>query len=296
MTQEHIPVLINDIIHIIQQNSNFDGSHKTVFVDCTFGRGGYTRAVLENIPNSYVIGIDRDSNVQKYADEIKNDFGDRFSFHHARFSEIKNIAEKDGIESVDAVLIDLGVSSMQLDIEERGFSFQKDAPLDMRMGLCDISAYDVVNKLSQEELENIIKDYGEERRYKNIVQKIINARKRSPITTTLELANIIKSSYWHYSKIHPATRTFQAIRIYVNKELEELQKNVKIASGMLKKSGMMFVVSFHSIEDRIVKHFFKSLGDDYVSISKKPIVPSVEEMSCNPRARSAKMRGIQRVF
>lgn len=295
MAKEHIPVLINDIINLLKQNPNFNGNNKTVFVDCTFGRGGYTREILENIPNSNVIAIDRDKTVQKYADEIKNDFGNRFSFYHSKFSNIKNVVKSAGIESVDAILIDLGVSSMQLDTKERGFSFQDDAPLDMRMGLCDISAYDVVNKFSKSELECIIRDCGEEHRYKNIVQKIVSARKISPIKTTLELANIVKSAYWNYSKIHPATKTFQAIRIFVNKELEELQKNVRISSEMLKKSGMMFVVSFHSMEDRIVKHFFKSLGDGYVLINKKPIIPSDEEISSNLRARSAKMRVIQRI-
>ena len=294
MAKEHIPVLINNIINLLKQNPNFNGDNKTVFVDCTFGRGGYTREILENISNSSVIAIDRDKTVQKYADEIKNDFCDRFSFYHSKFSNIKNVVKSTGIESVDAILVDLGVSSMQIDTKERGFSFQEDAPLDMRMGLCDISAYDVVNKFSKSELECIIRDYGEEYRYKNIVQKIVNARKISPIKTTLELANIVKSAYWNYSKIHPATKTFQAIRIFVNKELEELQKNVRISSEMLKKSGMMFVVSFHSMEDRIVKHFFKSLGDEYVLINKKPIIPSDEEISSNSRARSAKMRVIQR--
>lgn len=295
MAEEHISVLIGDIVNILKSDPHFDGKEQTCFVDCTFGRGGYTRQILENVPNSFVIGIDRDEIVKKYAEEIERDFSGRFRFFHSKFSDIGQVLCSVGIKEVDAVLVDLGVSSMQLDTEDRGFSFQKDAPLDMRMGLCNCSAYDVVNKLSKRELEEIIREYGEETRYKNIVQKIIDARKLSPIKTTTELANIVRSAYWSYSKIHPATKTFQAIRIFVNKELEELKKNVKLSCGMLKKGGMMFVVSFHSVEDRIVKHFFKSLGKEYEVISKKPICPSEDEVRFNPRARSAKMRCIRRI-
>jgi len=295
MAEEHISVLIGDIVNILKEEPHFDGREKTCFVDCTFGRGGYTRQILENIPNSFVIGIDRDEIVKKYAKEIDEEFPGRFRFFHSRFSEIGQVLSSIGVKEVDAVLVDLGVSSMQLDTKDRGFSFQEEAPLDMRMGLCNFSAYDVVNKLSKQELEEIIRDYGEETRYKNIVQKIVNARKVSTIKTTTELANIVKSAYWTYSKIHPATKTFQAIRIFVNKELEELRKNVKLSCEMLKRGGMMFVVSFHSVEDRIVKHFFRSLGKEYEVISKKPICPSDEEVSFNPRARSAKMRCIRRI-
>lgn len=289
---QHIPVLIDKIIDILLDNIADINSEK-VFVDCTFGNGGYTKRLLDTFPKSRVIAIDRDKNVIDIAEEFSKNYGDRFKFFNDVFSNIGIILKSSNIDKVDGIFMDLGVSSMQLDNGDRGFSFRENAPLDMRMGLCEKSAYDVVNYSSEKQLEHIIKELGEESRYKQIVKRIIDYRRKKKIETTFELADIIKSTYWHYSKIHPATKTFQAVRIFVNKELEEIEKNVKISVNFLKKNGCMFVVSFHSLEDRVVKHFFKGLSrEEYVLLCKKPITADDHEVAKNTRAHSAKMRVI----
>lgn len=291
---QHIPVLIDKIIGILLNNVG-DVNSKKIFVDCTFGNGGYTKKLLDTFPNSTVIAIDRDNNVIPIAEEFAENYGSRFKFFNNVFSNIGLVLKRLDIINVDGIFMDLGVSSMQLDNGDRGFSFREDAPLNMQMGLCENSAYDVVNYFSEKQLEYIIKELGEESRYKQIVKKIIAYRKKKKIETTFELSDIIKSTYWHYSKIHPSTKTFQAIRIFVNKELEELEKNVKISANLLRNNGFMFVVSFHSLEDRIVKHFFKSLPrEEYVLFSKKPIIADDCEVNKNIRAHSAKMRVICR--
>lgn len=291
---QHIPVLIDKIIEILLDNTDGIDSKKT-FVDCTFGNGGYTKKLLDTFPNATVIAIDRDKNVIPVAEEFFENYGHRFKFFNDVFSNIGIILKSSGISNVDGIFMDLGVSSMQLDNGDRGFSFREDAPLDMQMGLCEKSAYDVVNYSSEKQLEYIIKELGEESRYKQIVKKIIDYRKKKKIKTTFELSDIVKSTYWHYSKIHPATKTFQAIRIFVNKELEELEKNVKISVNFLCNNGFMFVVSFHSLEDRIVKHFFKNLPrEEYILFNKKPIIADDCEINKNIRAHSAKMRVIRK--
>lgn len=295
----HIPVLIGKIIEILESDKNFcDKAEKDelCFLDATFGNGGYSEQLLNKFPKSKLIALDRDEHVMSRAAEFSKIYGDRFIFVHEKFSNVGDVLKKLNIKKIDAAFADIGVSSMQLDQKERGFSFNFQNKLDMRMGLCDFSAFDVVNKFSGNEIEKILHDYGDESRYKIITRRILEYRKKKQIETTLELANIVKSTYWNYSKIHPATKTFQAIRIFVNKELEELEKFVKIIVKYLNSDGMLFVVSFHSVEDRIVKHFFKSLPkNEFETLFKKPIVPDENELKVNVRARSAKLRVVRRI-
>jgi 16S rRNA (cytosine1402-N4)-methyltransferase len=249
--------------------------------------------------------LDRDANVLARVQEMKQIYGNRFEFRQGCFGDFDTLVS----ENIDGAVFDIGVSSMQLDQAERGFSFAKDAPLDMRMSQEGTSAYDLVNKLSEGELADILYNYGEEKKSRQIAKKIIETRKAKPIETTVELANIIyqviRRSF--NQTIDPATRSFQALRIAVNDELNELQKGLMNASVRLKKGGRLVVVDFHSLEDRIVKSFFKNNSDKNVHISRyriqeptksnamfcfvsKAIVPTAQELELNSRSRSAKLR------
>jgi len=274
-----------------------------VFVDATFGNGGYTEAILKNA-DCRVIAIDRDPTVLNRVDELKSLYGERFEFRSGCFGNIADLIT----EKVDGFVFDIGVSSMQLDQAERGFSFAKTAPLDMRMSCDGISAADIVNKTPEKELADIIYKYGEERKSRQIAAKIVAFRQNKPIETTTELANIIYSVVHHTpNAIDPATRTFQALRIAVNKELEELQNGLNAAIDLLKTKGRIVVVSFHSLEDRIVKNFFKDKSGNNANVSRylpqntltnnailtnvsKAITASQNEIEVNPRSRSAKLR------
>ena len=244
--QKHIPVMLDEVLE------NLKPAAGKVYVDATFGNGGYTKAILEKA-SCKVIALDRDPNVKSRAEELKKEFGDRFEFRAGQFGNFAELVS----EEINGAVFDIGVSSMQLDQAERGFSFSKEAPLDMRMSCTGTSAADLVNNLPEKELADLIYKYGEEKKSRQIASRIAERRKTKKITTTTELAEIIYSVI-HKSpnSIDPATRTFQALRIAVNNELQELENGLKGALLRLVPGGRLVVVSFHSLEDRIVKTFF----------------------------------------
>jgi 16S rRNA (cytosine1402-N4)-methyltransferase len=303
---KHIPVLLKEVVDAVAPR---DGE---VIVDGTFGAGGYSKALL-SAAQCKVIAFDRDPNVGILADALARDFPGHFLFFASRFGAMLEVLVEAGIDKVDAIVLDIGVSSMQLDEGERGFSFMKDAPLDMRMSQSGRTAADIVNGADEAELTRILRDYGEERDAKRIARAIIHSRGIAPITTTRRLAEIVSETVFSHGgmKIHPATRTFQALRIEVNQELAELESALKAAEHLLKPGGRLVVVSFHSLEDRIVKQFMlaksaahpapsrhspaalMALGQPQNTFDLTPksaIAPSEEEVTENPRARSAKLR------
>ncbi len=293
----HYPVLLNEIISII--SPQYGGT----FIDCTFGQGGYSSKILE-FPDTKVIAIDRDKDSLKKSKEIKLKFEGRFFFKNLKFSQLNNLKLKN--ENVKAIIFDLGYSYSQIKDNKKGLSFDSKGELNMKMGLNDFSASDVINKLDERELEQIFKFFGEEREGKKIAREIVLKRKVKKINTE-ELVKIIeKTKKIKNFKIHSATKVFQALRIFVNKEISELIYGLINATKTLKKDGVIAVVSFHSLEDKIIKYFFKSLSEAksisrYVPktptkknllnlISKKPILPSSTEVKQNPPSRSAKLR------
>lgn len=306
----HTPVLLKEMLSQLSPQS--DG----IYVDATFGAGGYSKAILE-YADCKVYAIDRDETVTKFYDDLNVKYPNRIKLFIEKFSNIKSILNKSsfipaGIQKknnwsragmtsngVDGVVFDVGVSSMQLDNGDRGFSFLRDGPLNMSMDHSShMNASTFVNVLREEEIANTIYNYGGERHSRRIARAIVNAR---PIKTTFELADIVRSVVFRgKSKIDPATRTFQAIRIWVNDELGELEKGIKAASEILNENGKLIVVTFHSLEDRIVKTLFKDLCEPgstktFSLLNKKVIKASTEEINANPRARSAKLRAIQRL-
>lgn len=275
-----------------------------VCVDGTFGNGGYSEAIL-NTARCHVVGLDRDANVRPRADNLAAQYENRFRLIETPFSKMDML----DLPAVDAVVLDIGVSSMQLDEANRGFSFMRDGPLDMRMSAQGPSAADAVNTLSQDELMQIFRGYGEEKRARYAAAKIVDAREQGAITTTLALADLLEGALGRRGKIHPATRIFQALRIYVNDELGELYRGLCAAESILKPGGRLVVVTFHSLEDRIVKAFLRrragevSGGSRYApevkhsgphasfTLTKRSVTkPSVSEINENPRSRSAKLR------
>lgn len=289
----HTPVLLNEVIESlnIQEDS--------IYVDCTLGLGGHSREILKRLSNKgLLIGIDQDEEILNQAKDNLKDFKNVLFFNE-NYTSLPEILKKAGIEKITGgVLLDLGVNSLHLDKKERGFSFQSDSPLDMRMdNKSDFSAFEVVNHYKEEELADIIYKYGEERFSRRIARKIVEARKKAKsIKTTLELSNIILSCYpkSKWFKTHPATKTFQAIRIEVNRELEVLDKFLRFIPELLYKKGRLSVISFHSLEDRIVKNFLKGCPEFQI-ITKKPITPSENEMRDNPRSRSSKLRIAEKI-
>jgi 16S rRNA (cytosine1402-N4)-methyltransferase len=285
----HISVLLEPALEYLAIRP--DG----IYVDATFGAGGHTRAILERLDGGRVIAIDADPAAVERALGITHP---SFTFVQANFSELRRVLDDLGIEHVDGVLFDLGVSSMQLDDAKRGFSFRESAPLDMRMNPHQgQSAFDVLNTASESELADIFFHYGEERAARRIARAIVERRNSGRLpTTTTEFAQMIAGIVHRPGKrerIHPATRVFQALRIAVNDELGVLREGLDSAVDRLREAGRVVVISFHSLEDRIVKQTFRS--DERLDVlTKKPIVPSEEEMVNNPRARSAKMRAAQR--
>ena len=297
---QHYPVMLNQVLSIISPQ------HGGTFIDCTFGGGGYSKAILK-YPNTKVLAIDRDSIVKQYADVLKKRFPGRFNFFQDKFSNIDKIIQAN--ENPKSIIFDLGLSSFQLSDDKRGFSFKSKNSLNMQMGLNKYTAYDVVNFLDKECLANIIKIFGEEKDNRKIAQKIIKRRNVKPIKTSEELASIVnevKKNYNNYKK-NTATKTFQAIRIFVNQELTELIIGLILASQLLSDGGVLVVVSFHSLEDKIVKNFFnlyselnknpsrylpfkKKKDGLFKLLSKKPIVPNKKEINENIRSRSAKLR------
>ncbi len=294
--QKHIPVMLQEVLAALNPQKG------EVYVDATFGNGGYTRAILE-AANCKVIALDRDPTVRIRANEIKNMYGERFEFRFGQFGDFADLVP----EKINGAVFDIGVSSMQLDEAERGFSFSKEGALDMRMSQSGVSAKDIVNTYDEQALADLIYQYGEEKKSRQIAREIVEYRKHKEIETTTELAEIIyKVIHKKFGEIDPATRTFQALRIAVNDELGELSRGLTGAANRLQKNGRLAVVDFHSLEDRIVKTFFKENGGRRVRVSKyapelvqdehlfaevsKVIVPTAEECKRNPRARSAKLR------
>ena len=298
----HLPVMLNEVLDCC--------GDERVYIDATFGAGGHTKAILENFSNSHVIGLDRDPSVIPLAEGVKKIYGKRFQFFNKKFSEIESILSELKIESLDGVLFDVGVSSMQLDMVDRGFSFNKAGPLTMQMGHNDISAHDIVNSYSEEAIANILSKYGEEKSARKIARAICARREEKPIETTTQLADIISSVKPRRGKIHPATLTFQGLRVYVNDELNELEKALESAIKHLAVNGRVIVITFQGLEDIVTKGVFKrflrkekvnkyAVQDASVKIFQKMhggvIKPSFEEQKMNNRSRSAKMRGIVRV-
>ena len=300
----HIPVLGREAIEMLRPR---DGG---VYVDATFGAGGYSRAILD-IAGTRVIGIDRDRTAISGGFALVDRSGGRLTLVEDRFSNLAEICAAQGLSSVDGVVMDVGVSSMQLDQAERGFSFRQGGPLDMRMGQDGPTAADVIAVASEAELANIIYIFGEERHSRAVARAIVAARKEAAVVTTKALADIVSKVVWSKpGEIHPATRTFQALRIFVNAELDELHLALAAAERVLKPGGRLVVVSFHSLEDRIVKNFLVERGrpgggsrhlpelnqaaPSFVILTKRPVTAGADEVSVNPRARSAKLRAAER--
>ncbi|QWG24628.1 16S rRNA (cytosine(1402)-N(4))-methyltransferase RsmH [Bradyrhizobium sediminis] len=300
----HIPVLGRQAIEMLAPR---DGG---IYVDATFGAGGYSRAILD-VAGTRVIGIDRDRTAIASGFDLVDRSGGRLTLVEDRFSNLAEICAAQGAAAVDGVVMDVGVSSMQLDQAERGFSFRLGGPLDMRMGHDGPSAADVVARASEADLANIIYIFGEERHSRAVARAIVAARKEAPITTTRALADIVSKVVWSKpGEIHPATRTFQALRIFVNEELDELHLALAASEHVLKPGGRLVVVSFHSLEDRIVKNFLveraragggsrhlpevNQAAPSFVILTKRPVTADDDEIAANPRARSAKLRAAER--
>ena len=307
--EKHISVLLEESISSL----NLDKS--SVIVDATLGYGGHSSNILERIKEGHLFAFDQDSEAIRHSTDRLSKIGTNFTIIKSNFVNLKEELNKLGVYKVDGVLFDLGVSSPQLDDSSRGFSFHSDAKLDMRMDQEQkLSAYDVVNNYSKEELANIFYKYGEDKFSNNIAKKIVEYRDNKPIETTLELVDIVKSAVPMKFRLdkHPARQIFQAIRIEVNHELDVIEPALEQALSLLKVGGRVAVITFHSLEDRLVKNYFKekcmideklkgmpNVPDEYLPdfslVTNKPILPSNLEIEENPRARSAKLRVIQRI-
>jgi len=304
MKPEHVPVMVQAVIDYLVTG---DGG---IYLDCTVGAGGHAAEILKaTSPNSRLIGMDVDHQALALASKNLSPYGDRVSLAHGNFANLSQILNQYGVSEADGILMDVGVSSFQLDAPDRGFSFRQCGPLDMRM---DQTAGQPVSrdlsKMSASELAEIIREYGEERWAKRIAAGIVEARKKSPIRTTEQLAEIVKKAVPRSSgRIHPATRTFQSFRIYKNHEITNLKAGLEQAVSALKSGGRICVISFHSLEDREVKHTFRALERGCICpprapacvcgrkpvikiLTKRPVTPQAEEVESNPRCRSAKLR------
>ncbi len=293
----HQPVMVAEVVRLLCAKEN------GIFLDCTLGLGGHAEAILEaSSPDGVLIGIDVDEDALEIAKKNLSRFNDRVKFVYGNFKNADKIIKELNVNSVDGVLLDLGLSSLQIEKSERGFSFMKDGPLDMRMDKNNsITAEEIINNYRIDELQRIISEYGEERYAKRIAKKIGEIRRKKRIRTTTELVNIINSvvlGSGSKRRIHPATRTFQALRIAVNQELENLKEFFSIALSILKKGGRLVVISFHSLEDRIVKLTFKKWEKEgsFKILTQKVVTPSEEEILANPRAGSAKLRAGERIL
>jgi len=307
---KHVSVLLMETVDGL--NIKPDG----IYVDGTLGGGGHSEEILKRLDTGKLIGIDQDENALKAASERLKPFGDKFIPVRSNFSNIKAVLEDLNIDRIDGMMMDLGVSSHQLDEAERGFSYRFDAPLDMRMDQRqDLDAYQVVNSYSEDELNQVIKKYGEENWARRIAKFICEARQEKPVETTLELVDLIYKAIPAAARReggHPAKRTFQAIRIEVNNELEILKTTISDITSVLNKNGRIAVITFHSLEDRLVKHAFKDLAQGCICppelpmcmcnnkpkikiITRKPILPSEEELETNARSKSAKLRVAKKV-
>ena len=310
MEFKHVTVLLNEAVGIL------DIKPEGIYVDGTLGGAGHSLEIVKKLTSGKLICFDQDINAISAAKEKLKDFMDKTILVHSNFENLREELNKLGIESIDGFLVDLGVSSHQLDVPERGFSYMQDAPLDMRMdNNAELSAYDVVNTYSEAELKRVIKDYGEENWSARIAKLIVERRATMPIRTTFELVDAIKAAIpkkMRDENQHPAKRTFQAIRIEVNRELDVIEKTLLAAVEMMNKGGVLAVITFHSLEDRIVKNVFKKLQYSCTCppefpvcicnskqvveiITRKPILPSENEVEMNPRSRSAKLRAARKL-
>ncbi len=309
MSEKHISVLLEESIDSLNLQET------SVIVDCTLGYGGHSSKILSKIKKGFLFAFDQDSEAIRHSTDRLNEIGTNFTIIKSNFVHLKEKLEEQGVDKVDGVLFDLGVSSPQLDEAERGFSYHEDARLDMRMDRDNpLSAYEVVNNYSKEDLAKIFYKYGEDKFSNNIAKKIVEYRANKPIETTLELVEVIKTAVPMKFRMdkHPARQIFQAIRIEVNKELDVIEPALEQALSIVKVGGRVSVITFHSLEDRLVKNYFKektaipdvvkgmpNVPDEYLPdfklVVNKAIEPSKEELERNPRARSAKLRVIERI-
>jgi len=294
----HTPVMLQEILDYLNLSPG------NIIVDATIGTAGHSKAMLERIlPGGRLIGIDRDEESLSVARQRLREFSSSCEFVHGNFADIDTILNNLNIKKIGGVIFDLGISSFQLEDPHRGFSFQNEGPLDMRLDRASyISAYDLVNNLNEEEISTLLRDFGQERWHNRIAHLLVQERERQPISTTLQLADIVvkamPSRYRHrYYRIHPATRTFQAVRIAVNRELETLENAIDKAITLLDKGARICVISFHSLEDRVVKWGFrKAASQDLIEIiTPKPLTPKQTEIDSNPSSRSSKLRVAQRL-
>lgn len=309
--QMHIPVMLREVIeHLVGEGL----PKRRVIVDMTMGMGGHSRnLIVEMAGNGKLIGFDMDPEHLKIAKKNLKNFGESVVYINSNFENLAAELEKLKIKGIDAILFDLGIASNHVDDPEKGFSFMHEGPLDMRFNkdLQQLTAAEVVNKYSEKELIRIFKEYGEENKARKIAAEIVKSRRRKPFETTTQLANFIEKLIHRDGRIHPATRVFQALRIEVNRELEVLQNALKQATELLRDAGRIAVISYHSLEDRIVKHFFRDMSADYINlpnelkttklspklkiVTKKPLMPTAEEVKNNPRSRSAKLRVAEKI-
>ena len=304
----HQPVLVEETLDLLAVRS--DG----IYVDGTLGSGGHSLRILERLgPDGLLLGVDRDPAAVERSRARLSPYSDRCRLVHGNFSDLRALAQRNGVEAADGVLLDLGVSSEQLAVAERGFSLMRDGPLDMRMDPTgDVTAADIVNGWAPAELERILIAYGEERQARRIVRRIVEVRRRRPLTTTLQLAELVADAKGgRQGKIHPATQVFQALRMAVNREAECLARGLESGLALLKPGGRMAVIAFHSVEDRAVKQCFKAhagfneslpgggvrrrvVAPEVRGVTRKPVIPGEGERAGNPRARSAKLRVAER--
>ena len=311
MNNNHVPVMLNEVLSFIPKEKKIN------LIDATFGGGGYSRAILKNFNIKNLIAIDRDPISKIFYDELRKDF-DNIELFNQKFSKLDELLKNSEHfkEKYDVIIFDLGVSSNQIDNPERGFSFQQDGPLDMKMGSSNLNAFEVINSFDEKKLADIFYQFGEEKYSRKIAKNIVINRTKKTIQNTLELSEIIKKSVParnNFKKIHPATKTFQALRIFINDELNELKIALEKSENLLAKNGLLIIVSFQSLEDRIVKDFFNhksgkrwrssrhlpdlaDLGPTTLKIiTKKPLRPKDFEINNNPRSRSAKLRVAQKI-
>ena len=317
MDTHHIPVLCDKVVDFLNPKP------ESIYIDGTVGLGGHSAAILEiSAPSGRLIGIDLDVEALTVAENRLHTFGERVSLINGNFAEMDVLLASHSVHAVDGILLDLGVSSLQLDTPHRGFSFNHTGPLDMRMNLgrglesakqTPLTAMRVVNDSTMDVLAGIFRQYGEERFAKRIAERVVRARQQEPITTTTQFAEIVKKAIPQKTfKIHPATRVFQALRIHVNAELENLRSGLDVAISLLKPGGRLCVITFHSLEDRIVKHYFLTCAKTCICppktpicicehkpsveiVIKRPVLPGESEIQHNPRARSAKLRVVRKL-
>lgn len=295
----HIPVLLGEILDFLKDRKI------SIFFDGTLGMGGHAKEILQQHPEiEKYIGCDQDEEALEMAKKALTPFHKKVEFIHGNYSHMSEFLKERGISCIDGALFDVGVSSLQIDMGPRGFSFMKEGPLDMRMDRrADLTAEEVVNEYPEKKLGEIFRDLGEEPKWRQAARAIVNARQKKRIRTTAELANVVKAVVRGKKHLHPATLVFQALRIYVNDELHAMEKGVRSAIHALCPGGVMGVVSFHRLEDRIVKTLFKEASTERTRdevlqkqgailklLTKKPLVPTLQEMKSNPRSRSSKLR------